>query len=96
MNNPFGVISIHSIEECSELIQALTKIQRFGLDSVNPYENISNKEALLKEIGDVHACLALLEQSLLEIDPDSAKKISAQMQKKILKVHNNIQDVMKK
>lgn len=47
------------IEECSELIQIISKIKRFGLDNYHPdTPNISNKEKLIQEMGDV---LCLLE-----------------------------------
>ncbi len=55
MSKKFGERKQHLIEECSELIQALCKFQRFGWDSWNPYnsEQKTNKEEVLKEIEDV-------------------------------------------
>lgn len=53
----FGSPEIKLIEECSELIQALTKIIRFGLTSVNPElpecEQVSNLVQAKAEIADV-------------------------------------------
>lgn len=40
------------IEECAEVIQAATKIQRFGWDRHQPYYG-ENREVLAHEIGDV-------------------------------------------
>lgn len=48
------------IEECAEVIQAATKIKRFGFDSTNMEENPStNFIALSKELGDLTAMIEL-------------------------------------
>ena len=41
------------VEECSEVIQAVTKIQRFGIDDVHPKTGKSNREELTQELGDL-------------------------------------------
>lgn len=46
-------------EECAEVIQAIMKIQRFGIDSVNPKTGIAAKDALGLEIVDL--CKRILE-----------------------------------
>lgn len=46
-------------EECAEVIQAIMKIQRFGIDSINPYTGKSAKDALGLEIVDL--CERILE-----------------------------------
>ena len=53
-------------EECAEVIQVISKIRRFGLESKNPFiENAkSNRELLQDEVGDF---LGVLEM-LLEAD----------------------------
>lgn len=63
-------------EECAEVIQAITKIQRHGYESYNPLDNrehrLSNRQALEKEIGHVrHAIgrlIAALDVTTEEID----------------------------
>lgn len=47
-------------EECAEVIQAVSKISRFGTDSMNDHMGVSNKDALIKEIGDVIAMIYCL------------------------------------
>lgn len=50
-------------EECAEVIQAISKIYRFGLDT--KWDGITNKEAFVRELGDV---LAVIEVLLTETD----------------------------
>lgn len=53
----YGSVETKLIEECSELIHALAKCQRFGLQSVNPEipleQRITNAEYVKREISDV-------------------------------------------
>ena len=54
-------------EECAELIQAVSKVKRFGLDH--------NKEQLLQEISDVLCMINLVfEHSIVEKDEKDVKK----------------------
>jgi hypothetical protein len=50
-------------EECAEVIQAISKIYRFGLDT--EWEGVTNKQAFVRELGDV---LAVIEVLLTETD----------------------------
>lgn len=47
-------------EECAEVVQAISKIFRFGLDEV--YEGKSNRERLEMELGDLQCMITLLKQ----------------------------------
>ena len=51
------------IEECAEVIQAITKIKRFGIYDWHPdYDNGNpNWQRLVTEIGDLLACIDKLE-----------------------------------
>lgn len=45
-------------EECAEVIQALFKVQRFGLASRHYYDpTISNEDHLVAELGDLQGCI---------------------------------------
>lgn len=51
-------------EECAEVIQIISKINRFGLYASNPFiEGAKNNQALLiDEVGDVYAMILKLEE----------------------------------
>lgn len=54
-------------EECAEVIQAITKIQRHGLWSEHPESGEPNQHTLKREIGDLMAALRICEvQRLIE------------------------------
>lgn len=53
-----------TMEECAEVIQALSKVFRFGLDGVHPESGTINKDHLITEMGDLYAMLGLLENHL--------------------------------
>ncbi len=54
-----GSIEIRLIEECSELIHAICKAERFGIDLYHPsdYEP-SNRERICEEIKDVERLIS--------------------------------------
>lgn len=47
-------------EECAEVIVEVSKIKRFGLDSISWKTNIGHRETLEIEIGDVLAMVEIL------------------------------------
>jgi len=60
-----GMVEIRCIEECSELIHILCKVQRFGWDNFhpdNPQE--SNRQLVLKEIEDVERLCGDIKEAL--------------------------------
>lgn len=50
-------------EECSEIIQVISKIRRFGLESCNPYDSDrkTNRRLLNDELGDLALLIRYLE-----------------------------------
>jgi len=68
MRNTQTVMSVLQ-EECAEVIQAISKINRFGLHS--EWQGVTNKQALITEIGDVLALIkVLLEDTDINISMD--------------------------
>ena len=48
-------------EECAEVIQAISKINRFGIDSYHPaHPSTTNRDNLISELGDMMAMVQLL------------------------------------
>jgi NTP pyrophosphatase (non-canonical NTP hydrolase) len=60
-------------EECAEVIQAVSKINRFGMES--EWQGITNKESLITEIGDVLAIISILvDETDININSDDLQK----------------------
>ena len=50
-------------EECAEVIQAISKVFRFGIDEV--YDNQSNRQRLTSELGDLQCMIDLIKETKL-------------------------------
>lgn len=61
-----GPTAILLIEECSELIKALCKAERFGLENWNPFgsEGLTNRTSILIEMDDVERLIKELRLQL--------------------------------
>lgn len=46
-------------EECAEVIQAVSKVSRFGIDNYKPGKPKTNREHLAEELGDLLAMITL-------------------------------------
>lgn len=53
------------IEECSELIQAVCKAVRFGLDNSRPGEKTTNRQSIIYEMEDVERAIAIYKADLI-------------------------------
>lgn len=53
------------MEECGEVVQIVGKILRHGYESYNPYDKdkVTNRELLMKELGDVENAKNMLTLS---------------------------------
>jgi hypothetical protein len=68
MNSDFykiGHIEDCLIEECSELIQAICKAKRFGLDNWHPVTKVKNRDQIMLEIMDVESRLKQYKNEIL-------------------------------
>jgi NTP pyrophosphatase (non-canonical NTP hydrolase) len=76
-------------EECAEVIQAVSKINIFGIDNV--YEGSSNKERFQQELGDVVALIMIL--SLRHPDIITGEQLGKFVDKKINKLRKYIKSL---
>jgi NTP pyrophosphatase (non-canonical NTP hydrolase) len=75
-------------EECAEVIVEVSKIRRFGLDTVHYKSGIKHSAMLEMEVGDVLAMVDILvEQGILDRD---GLKVAAENKKLKLKQWSNI------
>ena len=49
-------------EECGEVVVAISKISRFGIDGYKPNKPLTNRQHLEEEIGDLLAMVDLLAE----------------------------------
>ena len=71
-------------EECAEVIQAVSKISRFGIDNFKPGTPKTNREHLEEELGDMLAMIdIMLEKSVISLEHlEIAKKAKIEKLKK--------------
>jgi NTP pyrophosphatase (non-canonical NTP hydrolase) len=56
-------------EECAEVIQAVSKCFRFGLDNIKPGKPLTNRQHLAEELGDLQAMIDLcITQRLVNVE----------------------------
>jgi NTP pyrophosphatase (non-canonical NTP hydrolase) len=78
-------------EECAEVIQAVSKIRRFGIDNHKPGKPKTNREHLEEELGDLYAMIDIL-QELDIVSWDGIEK-AAEAKREKLKTWSNIFEV---
>lgn len=64
-------------EECAEVTQAISKVFRFGFDSI--YNDKSNQQRLTEEVGDL---LCMIELMLQKNIVDENEVVEAALQKR--------------
>jgi NTP pyrophosphatase (non-canonical NTP hydrolase) len=71
-------------EECAEVVQAVSKCNRFGLDNAKPGKPLTNAQHLEGEIGDLLAMVDLLKLKgvVTEAGLESAKLAKIEKLKK--------------
>lgn len=56
-------------EECAEVVVAVSKISRFGIDNFKPGKPKTNREHLEEEVGDLLAMVDLMiEHKIIDIN----------------------------
>lgn len=77
-------------EECAEVIQAVSKCSRFGIDTISMRTEKSNRHNLTEEVGDVLCMIDLLIERGILTDSDvydarAAKKVKLEKWSTIFK-----------
>lgn len=57
-------------EECAEVIQAISKCRRFGIDGENLKSGRTQREELVQELGDVTLLIELLKSHQIFTDAE--------------------------
>ena len=78
-------------EECAEVIQAISKISRFGIDNLKPGKPNTNRDHLEEELGDLLAMIDILE-NMNAINMDSVN-LARRAKIEKLKKWSNIQNL---
>jgi NTP pyrophosphatase (non-canonical NTP hydrolase) len=68
MDNEIKEVFCITQEECAEVTQAISKIFRFGFDSVHPVTLKSNQTSLEEEVGDLLAMVDILVEKCIISD----------------------------
>ena len=69
-------------EECAEVIQAVSKCDRFGIDNFKPGKPKTNREHLAEELGDLQAMIDLC----IKFDLVGSEQVSIAADNKIAKL----------
>ena len=88
MDNRVHEIMNIASEECAEVIQAISKCHRFGLDNYKPGKPLTNAQHLEVELGDLLAMVDLLKLEGIVTDDGLNNAKQAKIEK--LKQWSNI------
>jgi len=78
-------------EECAEVIQAVSKISRFGLDNFKPGKPKTNRQHLEEELGDMITMIDILHS--MDIVSWTNIDCAAEAKREKLKKWSNIQNL---
>jgi NTP pyrophosphatase (non-canonical NTP hydrolase) len=74
-------------EECAEVIVAVSKISRFGIDNYKPNKPLTNRQHLAEELGDLQAMIEIMYE-LDIVYPAEVKQYSEAKREKLKKWSN--------
>jgi NTP pyrophosphatase (non-canonical NTP hydrolase) len=90
MSNEKEILNI-TLEECAEVIQAISKILRFGWESTHPRDpTYTNADHLNEEVGDLLCMIDIMIEKEMLNSEAIQKALLAKKQK--LKIWSNIYD----
>lgn len=71
----------HLTEECAEVIQRITKAQRFGLKEKQKDQDLTNEQRIKYELDDLRTVIKFLIDEGLEIEPEYSFKKAEKIRK---------------
>lgn len=86
VNDETQTLLDHLCEECAEVIQAVNKARRFGMDS--DHKGSTNRQRLVQEVGDVIAVIAAL--NIRHPDLLSDRELEQACQRKVARLRKHI------
>jgi NTP pyrophosphatase (non-canonical NTP hydrolase) len=92
MNEKQKEVMLIAQEECAEVIQAISKVFRFGMDDVHPTTMKSNKDSLEEEVGDL-LCMIELMQEYDIINASNVLNANVKKRNKLKQWSNIFEDV---
>ena len=89
MNEKLSEVMDITQEECAEVIQAISKIRRFGLENHKYGETYTNAQHLEEELGDLLAMIDLLKSMNIvsDVGLNAAKQAKIEKLKKWSKIY---------
>jgi NTP pyrophosphatase (non-canonical NTP hydrolase) len=87
MNNSEREIMLIAQEECAEVVQAISKVFRFGFDGM--YDGRTNKDRLEEEIGDLLCMLQMMDDH--DLIDWTRVSVAARMKREKLKTWSTIE-----
>ena len=75
-------------EECAEVVQAVSKCNRFGLDRNKPGKHTTNRQHHAEELGDLQAMIKLVQDANIVSETDVKLASNAKIEK--LKIWSTI------
>jgi NTP pyrophosphatase (non-canonical NTP hydrolase) len=79
------------VEECAEVIQAVSKCDRFGIDTVHLKEGVPNRAHLTEELGDL-LCMIQLAAAYNVVDMQQVELAAVAKQIKLKQWSNIFQE----
>lgn len=79
-------------EECSEVSHRISKALRFGLDEIQPGQEFTNAERIMRELGDLIAIYEMLRYDEKVLDKFNFEMVSLKREKveKFLKLSQKL------
>jgi NTP pyrophosphatase (non-canonical NTP hydrolase) len=77
------------VEECAEVIQSISKANRFGFDNI--YEGVSNVDHFRQEVGDVISLVIILTKKHPDILNDTV--LDEAVKKKIKRLKRRVKSL---